>query len=220
MNPLLSVSMLSSDFGNLARDVQAVNQSLADWFHLDIMDGLFVPNISYGFPVVEAIAKQAQKPLDAHLMIVDPDRYVDRFKTMGCSCLSIHYEACTHLHRHLQHIRRLDMKAGVALNPHTPVELLEDILDEADFVLLMSVNPGFGGQHFIPRTLTKIARLKEMILKKHLSCLIEVDGGIDAINAPSVVKAGADIMVAGHALFKEGDVKAAIESFKNNTQPL
>ena len=220
MNALLSVSMLSADFGNLARDVQAVNQSAADWFHLDIMDGLFVPNISYGFPVVAAIAQQAQKPLDAHLMIVDPDRYIDRFKAMGCTYLSVHYEACTHLHRTLQHIRKSDMKAGVALNPHTPVELLEDILEEADFVLLMSVNPGFGGQQFISHTLNKVSRLKALILRKNLSCQIEVDGGIYTDNAPSIIQAGADVLVAGHALFKDGDVRAAVEAFTNNTPPL
>ncbi|MCL2501563.1 MAG: ribulose-phosphate 3-epimerase [Bacteroidales bacterium] len=217
MNALLSVSMLSADFGRLAQDVQAVNQSPADWFHLDIMDGVFVPNISYGFPVVASIAKQARKPLDAHLMIVDPDRYIERFRDAGVAYLSLHYEACTHLHRSLQHIRKLGMKAGIALNPHTPVACLEDILEEADFVLLMSVNPGFGGQKFIPHTLHKVSRLKELILKKNPSCLIEVDGGIDADNATSVIQAGADILVAGHALFKDGNLEASIQAFTHNT---
>ena len=214
MSALLSVSMLSADFGNMERDTMLVNQSAADWFHLDIMDGVFVPNISYGFSVVQAMAKCAQKPMDAHLMIVDPDRYVDRFQKIGVQYLSVHYEACTHLHRTLRHIRDLGIKAGVALNPHTPVELLCDVLEETDFVLVMSVNPGFGGQKFIPAALNKVARLKEMILQKNLSCLIEVDGGIGLDNASMLVNVGADILVAGHALFKSGDVLGAIKVFK------
>jgi len=209
--------MLSADFGKIERDMMLVNQSAADWFHLDIMDGVFVPNISYGFPVVEAMAKYAQKPLDAHLMIVDPDRYIERFQKIGVQYLSVHYEVCNHLHRTLAHIRELGMKAGVALNPHTPVELLSDILEEADFILIMSVNPGFGGQKFIPAAINKVERLKEMIQKKNPSCLIEVDGGIGIENAPSLIKAGADILVAGHALFKGGDVLGAIEAFKAGT---
>ena len=217
MSALLSVSMLSADFGKIERDMMLVNQSAADWFHLDIMDGVFVPNISYGFPVVEAMAKYAQKPLDAHLMIVDPDRYIERFQKIGVQYLSVHYEVCNHLHRTLAHIRELGMKAGVALNPHTPVELLSDILEEADFILIMSVNPGFGGQKFIPAAINKVERLKEMIQKKNPSCLIEVDGGIGIENAPSLIKAGADILVAGHALFKGGDVLGAIEAFKAGT---
>ncbi|MCL2727609.1 MAG: ribulose-phosphate 3-epimerase [Bacteroidales bacterium] len=215
MSVILSVSMLSADFGQIERDTKLVNRSAADWFHLDIMDGVFVPNISYGFPVVEAMAKHAQKPLDAHLMIVDPDRYVERFQKMGVQYLSVHYEACTHLHRTLAHIRELGMKAGVALNPHTPVELLSDILEGVDFVLIMSVNPGFGGQKFIPAALNKVERLKEMILKKNPSCLIQVDGGIGTHNATSLIKAGADILVAGHALYKGGNVLGAIESLKS-----
>ena len=214
MGPLLSVSMLSADFGHLERDVSLVNQSPADWFHLDIMDGVFVPNISYGFPVIEAMAKYGQKSLDAHLMIVDPDRYIARFHQIGVDFLSVHYEACTHLHRTLQSIRKLNMKAGVALNPHTPVALLSDILEDTDYVLLMSVNPGFGGQKFIPQTLHKVAQLKEMIEKRGLSCIIEVDGGVDMENAPMLIKAGADVLVAGHALFKDGDVVGAIGAFK------
>jgi len=213
--PLLSVSMLSANFGNLERDVICINQSPADWFHLDIMDGLFVPNISYGFPVVEAIAKLAQKPLDAHLMIVDPDRYISRFQACGAQYVSVHYEACTHLHRTLQHIRKSNMKAGVAINPHTPVALLTDVLEEADFVLVMSVNPGFAAQQFIPQTYTKIVQLKEMILKKQFSCLIEVDGGVNFSNAKTLVDAGVDILVAGNAIFNAPNPAVAITSLKS-----
>ena len=169
---IIAPSILAADFGNLARDIQMVNRSEAEWIHLDIMDGVFVPNISYGFPVVSAIAKEAKKVLDAHLMIIDPDRYVENFAKMGVEYLSVHYEACTHLHRSLQNIRNLGMKAGVALNPHTPVHLLEDILEECDYVLLMSVNPGFGGQKFIENAVKKVAALKEMILKRGLQTLI------------------------------------------------
>ena len=213
--PLLSVSMLSADFSNLERDVMFINQSLTDWFHLDIMDGLFVPNISYGFPVVEAIAKLAQKPLDVHLMIVDPDRYINRFQTLGVQYLSVHYETCTHLHRTLQFIRKSNMKAGVAINPHTPVTLLTDVLEEADFVLVMSVNPGFAAQQFIPQTYTKIVQLKEMILKKQLNCLIEVDGGVNLTHAKALVDAGVDILVAGNAIFNAPNPAAAITSLKS-----
>lgn len=202
MSRLLAPSILSADFGNLERDVELVNDSVADWFHLDIMDGLFVPNISYGFPVIKAIAKKAVKPLDAHLMIVEPDRYLATFKENGVEWLSLHYEACTHLHRSIQHIHKLGMKAGVALNPHTSVLLLEDILQELDYVVLMSVNPGFGGQSFIPHSIEKVARLKEMILKRGCSCLIEVDGGVTEENAAEIAEAGADILVAGSAIFK------------------
>ena len=203
---LLAPSMLSADFGKLNEAVKLVNDSAADIFHLDIMDGVFVPNISYGFPVVEAIAKEAKKPMDAHLMIVEPDRYVSKFKDLGIEYLSVHYEACPHLHRSLQNIRNLGMKAGVALNPHTNVTLVEDVLENADFVLIMSVNPGFGGQKFIERTYEKVSRLKEMIEKRNLSTLIEVDGGVNAKNAESLRQAGADILVAGSAFFKSDDV--------------
>ena len=214
MAPLLSISMLSADFAYLQRDIVLVNQSQADWFHLDIMDGVFVPNISYGFPVVEAMARHVQKPLDAHLMIVDPDRYIVHFQAIGTQYLSVHYEACTHLHRTLQHIRQSGMKAGVAINPHTPVHLLSDILEEADFVLVMSVNPGFGAQKFIPRAYHKISKLKEIILKKQLNCLIEVDGGIYPDNAKTLVDAGADILVAGNAIFNAPNPAAAIAALK------
>lgn len=211
---IIAPSILAADFGNLARDIQMVNASEAEWIHLDIMDGVFVPNISYGFPVVSAIAKEAKKVLDAHLMIVDPDRYVENFAKLGVEYLSVHYEACTHLHRSLQNIRNLGMKAGVALNPHTPVHLLEDILEECDYVLLMSVNPGFGGQKFIENCVKKVSVLKEMILKRGLSTLIEVDGGVNRHNAPILAAAGADALVAGSSVFSAQDPMAEIIALK------
>ena len=211
---IIAPSILAADFGNLARDRQMVNASEAEWIHLDIMDGVFVPNISYGFPVVSAIAKEAKKVLDAHLMIVDPDRYVENFAKMGVEYLSVHYEACTHLHRSLQNIRNLGMKAGVALNPHTPVHLLEDILEECDYVLLMSVNPGFGGQKFIENCVKKVSTLKEMILKRNLNTLIEVDGGVNRHNAPILAAAGADALVAGSSVFNAPDPIAEIIALK------
>ncbi len=212
---IVAPSILSADFGNLARDIQMVNESQAEWIHLDIMDGVFVPNISYGFPVVKAIAKEAKKVLDAHLMIIDPDRYVERFAELGVDYLSVHYEACTHLHRSLQNIRNKGMKAGVALNPHTPVILLEDIIQECDYVLLMSVNPGFGGQKFIENAVKKVSDLKELILKKGASALIEVDGGVNRVNAPVLAKAGADIVVAGSSVFNAEDPKREIIALQN-----
>lgn len=212
---IVAPSILSADFGNLARDIQMVNESQAEWIHLDIMDGVFVPNISYGFPVVKAIAKEAKKILDAHLMIIDPDRYVERFAELGVDYLSVHYEACTHLHRSLQNIRNKGMKAGVALNPHTPVILLEDIIQECDYVLLMSVNPGFGGQKFIENAVKKVSDLKELILKKGASALIEVDGGVNRVNAPVLAKAGADIVVAGSSVFNAEDPKKEIIALQN-----
>lgn len=211
---IIAPSILAADFGNLARDIQMVNSSEAEWIHLDIMDGVFVPNISYGFPVVSAIAKEAKKTLDAHLMIVDPDRYVENFAKMGVEYLSVHYEACTHLHRSLQNIRSKGMKAGVALNPHTPVHLLEDILEECDYVLLMSVNPGFGGQKFIENAVRKVSTLKEMILKKNLQTLIEVDGGVNRHNAPVLAAAGADALVAGSSVFSAPDPLQEIIALK------
>lgn len=211
---IIAPSILAADFGNLARDIQMVNASEAEWIHLDIMDGVFVPNISYGFPVVSAIAKEAKKVLDAHLMIIDPDRYVENFAKMGVEYLSVHYEACTHLHRSLQNIRNLGMKAGVALNPHTPVHLLEDILEECDYVLLMSVNPGFGGQKFIENCVKKVSTLKEMILKRNLNTLIEVDGGVNRHNAPILAQAGADALVAGSSVFNAPDPMAEIIALK------
>lgn len=206
--------MLSADFGNLAQQVDMVNKSDADLIHLDIMDGVFVPNISYGFPVVKAIAGTAAKPLDAHLMIVDPDRYFDNFRELGVEYLSVHYEACTHLHRSLQRIKNLGMKAGVALNPHTPAHLLSEIVNEADFILIMSVNPGFGGQSFIENTYRKLAKVKEIIKETGSKCLIEIDGGVNKDNAPLLVKSGADILVAGNSVFGAPDPIKAIRDLK------
>lgn len=214
MEKLISASMLSADFGNLQQSVEMINRSKTDWFHLDIMDGVFVPNISYGFPVVKAIARYAKKTLDAHLMIVEPDRYVALFKEAGVEWLSIHYEASTHLHRSVQNIRSLGMKAGVAINPHTSVMLLEDIISDLDYVVVMSVNPGFGGQSFIENSLDKIARLKELILKKGSECLIEVDGGVSLKNITAVKNAGADIFVAGNAIFATENPEETVERMK------
>ncbi|MDR0295934.1 MAG: ribulose-phosphate 3-epimerase [Prevotellaceae bacterium] len=214
MDRLLSVSMLSSNFGKLDDNVDMVNKSEADWFHLDIMDGVFVPNISYGLPIIRTIAAKALKPLDVHLMIVDPDRYLEVFKEAGAQLLSVHYEACIHLHRTLHRIRALDMKAGVALNPHTSVELLSDIIQDVDFVLLMSVNPGFGGQVFIEHTYNKITRLKEMIVKSDSPALIEIDGGVNQRNAECLYAAGADILVAGNAVFSAADPQQSIKELK------
>lgn len=217
MSLLIAPSMLSANFANLGDDIKMVNESEADLFHLDIMDGLFVPNISYGFPVIKAISKLAKKPMDAHLMIVDPDRYFDNFKEVGVEYLSVHYEACTHLHRSLQRIKNLGMKAGVALNPHTPVHLLSDIIQDADFVLLMSVNPGFGGQSFIENTISKVEALKDLILQKSPNCLIEVDGGVNQENARQLVKSGANILVAGNTVFSAQNPKEAIKQLKDLT---
>lgn len=214
MGVLIAPSMLSADFGNLAQQVDMVNKSDADLIHLDIMDGVFVPNISYGFPVVKAIAGTAAKPLDAHLMIVDPDRYFDNFRELGVEYLSVHYEACTHLHRSLQRIKNLGMKAGVALNPHTPAHLLSEIVNEADFILIMSVNPGFGGQSFIENTYRKLTKVKEIIKETGSKCLIEIDGGVNKDNAPLLVKAGADILVAGNSVFGAPDPIKAIRDLK------
>lgn len=211
---LLAPSMLSADFGRLDEAVEMINRSEADIFHLDVMDGVFVPNISYGFPVISAIAKKSTKPLDAHLMIVDPDRYVERFGKLGVEYLSVHYEACTHLHRSVQNIRNCGMKAGVALNPHTPVMLLEDIVNECDFILIMSVNPGFGGQSFIENAYSKVSALKDMIIRKNSNALIEVDGGVNAGNAAKLREAGADILVAGSAVFSDKDPMEAVKRIK------
>lgn len=211
---LLAPSMLSADFANLGADIAMVNSSNADWFHLDIMDGVFVPNISYGLPVVERIHQLARKPLDVHLMIVDPDRYLERFCNAGASWLTVHYEACTHLHRTLAHIRSLGVKSGVALNPHTPVEMLTDVIQMADMVLVMSVNPGFGGQKFIPQTLAKVRRLKALIQASDAQTLIQVDGGVDANNAAQLYDAGVDILVAGSAVFKADNPVLAIDNIK------
>ena len=214
MHMILAPSMLSADFGNLNASVELVNSSNADWFHLDIMDGVFVPNISYGFPVIKAITQKARKPLDAHLMIVDPDRYLSNFKELGVEYLSVHYEACTHLHRSIQTIKKLGMKAGVALNPHTNINVLDDIIVDLDYVLIMSVNPGFGGQSFIDNTFYKIKNLKELVAKRNPSCLIQVDGGVNAENSSNLVNAGANILVAGNAVFGAADPYLAIDKIK------
>jgi ribulose-phosphate 3-epimerase len=215
MNRLLAPSLLSADFLNLEKEIEMINASEADWFHLDIMDGVFVPNISFGLPVVEAVKRKAQKPLDVHLMIVEPDRYVDAFRKAGADILSVQYEACTHLHRVLQQIRDAGMKAGVVLNPHTPVHLLTDILAYTDLVLIMSVNPGFGGQKFIPETYNKIIELRAMIDKRGLEVLIEVDGGVNITNSNQLYQAGADILVAGNAVFKSENPTETIRNLKS-----
>lgn len=215
MKPIIAPSLLSADFGNLHRDCLLLNDSQADWFHIDIMDGLFVPNISFGFPVLKSIQHVATKPMDIHLMIVEPDRYLETFKEYGAWQISVHIEACTHLHRTIQKIKSLGVKAGVAVNPHTSVTLLEDIIGELDLVILMSVNPGFGGQKFIERTYEKTARLKELILKNNASCLIEIDGGVNIQNAPLLLKAGADALVAGNFVFSSSNPLQTITALKS-----
>jgi ribulose-phosphate 3-epimerase len=199
--PFIAPSILAADFGNLQRDVEMINQSEADWVHIDIMDGVFVPNISFGMPVLEAIQKHTKKFLDVHLMIVQPERYLETFQKLGANLISVHLEACTHLHRTIQQIKGLHCQAGVALNPHTPMSGLEEILPELDLVCVMSVNPGFGGQKFIENTYTKVAKLKDMILKVGTDTLIEVDGGVNLGNAPRLLAAGADVLVAGNFVF-------------------
>lgn len=212
--PIIAPSVLSADFANLQRDIEMINNSEADWFHIDIMDGVFVPNISFGMPVLEAIARHAKKPLDVHLMIVDPDRYIRRFAELGANNLSVHFEACTHLHRTLQAIKAEGMKAGVAINPHTNVALLEDVIGDVDLVCMMSVNPGFGGQSFIENTYRKVHQLKEIILRNNASTLIEIDGGVSDQNATKLIEAGADVLVAGNFVFKSQSPTETIARLK------
>lgn len=211
---LIAPSLLSADFLNLQKDSDMLNKSEADWFHLDVMDGRFVPNISFGLPVIAHIRKATQKVCDVHLMIEEPEKYAADFKAAGADILTIHIEACRHLHRNIQQIKQLGMKAGVAVNPHTPVHLLADVIADLDLVCLMSVNPGFGGQKFIPHTLHKIQQLKAMITEKNAHTLIEIDGGVTLENAPSIIQAGADVLVAGNTVFKSADPVATIAALK------
>ncbi len=215
MQTIISPSLLSADFTNLKADIEMVNNSKADWFHLDIMDGVFVPNISYGLPVVQQINKIATKPLDVHLMIIDPDRYVEAFQKAGADYLTVHYEACTHLHRTIQNIKQKGMKAGVSLNPHTPVAVLEDIIADIDLVLLMSVNPGFGGQSFIENTYKKVRQLKQLITESNSKALIEVDGGVNLDTGAKLVEAGVDALVAGSFVFGSEHPTQTIADLKN-----
>ena len=217
-NTLIAPSVLAADFANLQRDIEMINTSEADWFHIDIMDGVFVPNISFGMPVLDAINKHAKKTIDVHLMIVNPDRYIATFKKLGADVLTVHYEACTHLHRTLQAIKAEGMKAGVALNPHTNVDLLEDVIQDIDLVCIMSVNPGFGGQSFIENTYAKVEKLKALINRKNASTLIEIDGGVTNKNAKQLADAGADVLVAGSYVFGAQDPIATITDLKQITK--
>jgi ribulose-phosphate 3-epimerase len=214
MKPIISPSLLAADFLRLGEEIEMINNSEADWLHLDIMDGVFVPNISFGFPIIEAVKLVCKKPLDVHLMIVEPQKFIPEVAASGAYMMNVHYEACTHLNRTVNAIKEVGMKAGVTLNPHTPVSLLEDILEEIDMVLLMSVNPGFGGQRFIENTVEKTARLKEMILRKNLSTIIQIDGGINLETGRKVIDAGADSLVAGNFVFRAKDPIATIKDLK------
>ncbi len=217
-HPIIAPSVLAADFANLQRDVEMINHSEADWFHIDIMDGEFVPNISFGFPVLEAIRRHAQKPLDVHLMIVQPDRYLEQFAQAGANTITVHYEACTHLHRTLTHIRELGCRAGVALNLQTPVTVLEDILDAVDQVLIMTINPGFGGQKLVPSSIQKVRKMRRLLAEHQRTALIEVDGGVDLNTITELAEAGADVFVAGTSVFKASDPALAIRQLKE--QPL
>ena len=213
--PIVAPSLLSADFLNLQKDCNMLNESQADWFHLDVMDGRFVPNISFGFPIIEKVRKATTKICDVHLMILEPGNYAEAFQKAGADILTVHLEACPHLHRNLQQIKNLGMRAGVALNPHTSVDLLKDVIQDIDLVCLMSVNPGFGGQQFIPYTLEKIRALKQIITNRGSSTLIEVDGGVTLNNAPSIIAAGADVLVAGNTVFKSSNPIATISALKS-----
>jgi ribulose-phosphate 3-epimerase len=214
MSHLIAPSILSANFANLNADIKMLNNSAADWFHLDVMDGVFVPNISFGFPVIKAIKKITEKPLDVHLMIVNPDLYLEAFKEIGASVLTVHLETCNHLNRTIDTIKMLGMKAGVAINPHTSINLLEDIISEIDVVCLMSVNPGFGGQKFIENTYQKISKLRDLIIQKKSSCLIEIDGGVDLTNYKKLIETGADVLVAGNTVFSSNNPLETINTLK------
>jgi ribulose-phosphate 3-epimerase len=216
MSVLVAPSVLAADFANLQRDCELINASEADWFHIDVMDGVFVPNISFGMPVMQAMKRHAKKPFDVHLMIQNPDAYIEGFKACGADLLTVHYEACTHLHRTLQAIRAAGMKAGVALNPHTPVSVLEHVVNDLDLVLIMSVNPGFGGQKFIEQTYTKVKQMRKLLDDSGSNALLEVDGGVTDQNAAQLVAAGATMLVAGSYVFKASDPKAAIAGLKSS----
>ena len=214
VKPIIAPSLLSANFNRLGEEIQMLNRSEADWIHLDVMDGVFVPNISFGMPVIKAVRQLAEKPLDTHLMIMQPERYIQVFKEIGCDLLTVHWEACTHLHRTIAQIKENDMLAGVALNPHTPVSSLEDVIQDLDLVLIMSVNPGFGGQKFISRSLNRISELRKMIERNNSNALIEVDGGVNVDNMKDIINAGADAVVAGNAVFKSENPEETIQKLK------